>query len=96
MPTSIGNHASLLALSAALLLSACSQPSSNTQGAAKECVEPSNPWAGDDGGHDAGFRWAQETGGQCGSSNSASFDEGCSEYYRQLRDYETCVAGNNR
>jgi hypothetical protein len=96
MLSSVGNQAILLTISAALSLAACSQPPGNSQGAAQECVEPSNPWAGDDRGHDAGFRWAQETGGQCGSSNSMSFDEGCSEYYRQQSDYEACVATNNK
>jgi hypothetical protein len=32
---------------------------------AAECTEPSNPWSGDGGGHEAGFNWAQENGEDC-------------------------------
>jgi len=53
-----------------------------------ECHAPSNPY-GDDGGHDAGFNWAEDTGRSC-DGNSQSFNEGCEEYHRQLHQYEKC------
>jgi hypothetical protein len=58
----------------------------------KECVEPQNPYD-DGGGHDAGFKWASENGGDC-NGNSDSFDEGCEEYHRQLNEYDECTANN--
>ena len=46
-------------------------------------ADPVNPY--DSGsGHYAGFEWAGETGGNC-DGNSDSFNEGCEEYYFQLR-----------
>ena len=57
---------------------------------ARECVEPENPY-NDDGGHDAGFKWAEENGAEC-NGDSDSFNEGCAEYHRQMQTYETCVA----
>ncbi len=35
-------------------------------------------------GHYAGYEWAERTGGDC-NGNSASFNEGCEEYYSQTR-----------
>jgi len=60
----------------------------------KECIEPNNPY-NDGGGHDAGFNWAMENGGDC-NGNSDSFNEGCEEYHRQLNQYDECIAKNNR
>lgn len=54
------------------------------------CSEPENPY-NDDGGHDAGFKWAEENGEQC-EGNSDSFNEGCAEFYRQRDNYEACEA----
>lgn len=46
--------------------------------------EPENPYDGGSG-HSAGYEWAESTGGDCGGS-SASFNEGCEEYYRQQEE----------
>lgn len=83
---------------AALGGASCSPPSGGSPdaGSSAECVAPTNPWNGDGGGHEAGFKWAQETGGECGSSNSESFDEGCNEFHRQRRQYDECVAAKAR
>lgn len=54
-----------------------------------ECIEPHNPY-NDDGGHDAGFKWAMENGGGC-DGNSDSFNEGCEEYHIQLNQYNNCI-----
>lgn len=43
-----------------------------------------NPYDSDSG-HGAGYDWAERTGGDC-SGNSASFNEGCEEYYRQIQE----------
>ena len=56
----------------------------------KNCISPQNPY-NDGGGHDAGFNWAEENGGNCGG-NSDSFNEGCFEYYNQLNRYNECIA----
>lgn len=48
-----------------------------------EEVEIGNPYS-EGGGHYAGYEWAERTGGSC-SGNSQSFNEGCEEYYRQIR-----------
>lgn len=58
--------------------------------AASECIAPSNPY-NDGGGHDAGFKWAEENGGDC-NGNSDAFNEGCQEYHRQLEEYNQCLA----
>lgn len=39
----------------------------------QDCFEPHNPY-NDGGGHDAGFNWAEENGGDC-NGNSDSFNE---------------------
>ncbi len=36
-------------------------------------------------GHYAGYEWAERTGGAC-DGKSASFNEGCEEYYRQISE----------
>jgi hypothetical protein len=72
-------------------LAACSPPSSSGSASA-DCVEPSNPWDGDGGGHEAGFKWAQETRGECPTDHGDSFEEGCNEFYNQHNRYEACVA----
>ena len=54
------------------------------------CIEPENPY-NDEGGHDAGYKWAEENGESC-EGNSESFNEGCEEYNRQRSQYETCEA----
>ena len=69
---------------------ACS-PSGGSRSASAECVEPSNPY-NDEGGHSAGFRWAQETGGECPSDHGQSFEEGCQDYYNQRYRYDECEA----
>jgi len=56
----------------------------------EECVEPQNPY-NDDGGHSAGFNWANENGGDC-NGDSTSFNEGCEEYFMRLERYNQCVA----
>ena len=57
-------------------------------------MTPQNPY-NDGGGHNAGFNWAMENGGDC-DGNSESFNEGCEEYFRQLYDYNTCVADSQK
>lgn len=68
-----------------LALIGCSD-SYNYSGRYKESTneaEQGNPY--DEGtGHDAGYKWAERTGGDC-NGNSASFNEGCEEYYQQQR-----------
>lgn len=81
-----------------IALSACSgNTESNDSGASAlnsraECTEPENPWAGEEGGHEAGFTWAQENGAECSSDRGLAFEEGCNEYYDQLHRYESCKA----
>ncbi len=60
----------------------------------ENCILPQNPY-NDGGGHDAGFNWAMENGSIC-NGNSASFNEGCVEYYDQLNKYNNCIASNRR
>lgn len=56
----------------------------------RDCIEPENPY--DEGtGHYAGYEWAVENGENC-NGNSESFNEGCSEYYDQLDEYEECMS----
>ena len=57
-----------------------------------DCIEPNNPY-NDGGGHDAGFNWARENGGDC-NGQSDSFNEGCAEFSRQLNEYNECVANS--
>ncbi len=54
------------------------------------CAEPENPY-NDDGGHDAGYKWAEENGEPCGG-DSDSFNQGCATYYEQRQRYEECLA----
>jgi hypothetical protein len=51
-------------------------------------MDPENPY-NDDGGHEAGFKWAEENGEEC-NGNSDSFNEGCEEYHRQQERYDQC------
>jgi hypothetical protein len=75
-----------------LLLAACGDHVDGASDAAQaDCVSPSNPF-NDEGGHDAGFKWAEETGGSCPDSHGESFEQGCQEFHRQLEDYERCQA----
>jgi hypothetical protein len=86
----------LLSLALLISLSACSEKAADTaEAAAAECIEPSNPF-NDDGGHDAGFKWSEENGGECSDSHGESFEEGCQEYQRQLEAYERCQAEKRR
>ncbi len=86
----------LLCLVLSVLLSNCdshhtdSKLKKETPKDKAECIEPQNPY-NDGGGHDAGFNWARENGGDC-NGNSTSFNEGCAEYHRQLERYNECVA----
>jgi hypothetical protein len=69
-----------------------SHPDSDQRAASVECTEPENPWEGEEGGHDAGFRWAEENGEDCSSDHGQSFEEGCNEYHEQRSRYEACEA----
>jgi hypothetical protein len=60
----------------------------------EDCISPNNPY-NDGGGNDAGFNWAVEKGGTC-DGDSDSFNEGCTEYYRQLNEYKECVANSHK
>ena len=80
------------------IISGCEKaPSTATptkQKKAEDCVAPQNPY-NDGGGHDAGFKWAEENGGDC-DGNSESFNEGCAEFVRQLEEYNECVANSRK
>lgn len=52
-------------------------------------LEPENPYSSD-GGHYAGFEWAQNNGVSSCGGNSESFIEGCEEYLSQEEVFETC------
>ena len=52
------------------------------------CIEPENPYS-QGTGHYAGYKWAEEHGGNC-NSHSSSFNEGCEEYEEQEAEYEDC------
>ena len=58
----------------------------------KDCssVEPDNPYTYE-GGHYAGYEWAEEQGGGYCDGNSDSFNEGCEEYLQQVEAYDACV-----
>ncbi len=88
----------LISFLLSILLFGCSNDMNNyrenSANSTKECIEPQNPY-NDGGGHDAGFNWAKETGGEC-NGNSSSFNEGCEEYYRQLKEYNECIASKNK
>ena len=60
----------------------------------EDCIPPQNIY-NDGGGHDAGFNWAKENGGNC-DGHSDSFNEGCTEYYNQLNRYNACVANSRK
>lgn len=61
-----------------------------SEAAERTCAAPENPYE-EGSGHYAGYKWAEETGGEC-NGNSNSFNEGCEEYYAQQDDYEQCEA----
>ena len=89
----------LLSIICLFAISACdsSSPSSTTKKKktkVEDCISPHNPY-GDGGGHDAGFNWAAEKGGNC-DGHSDSFNEGCAEYYRQLNEYNECIANSRK
>lgn len=80
-----------------MFLSGCEKspaaaPSKKTK--IEDCIPPHNPY-NDGGGHDAGFNWAAENGGDC-NGNSDSFNEGCAEFHRQLNEYNECVANSRK
>ena len=72
-----------LLLATTLILTGCSSNSSNDYytNENEDEVEIGNPYSSDSG-HSAGYEWAERTEGNC-SGNSASFNEGCEEYYEQ-------------
>jgi hypothetical protein len=89
--------AKILFLSIILLVSICgcdSNSSGPKKTKAEDCISPHNPY-NDGGGHDAGFNWAAENGGDC-NGNSDSFNEGCAEYHRQLNEYNVCIANSRK
>lgn len=75
------------ALALPLILVGCNeadQQSNYDSSSEQEVV--GNPY--DEGtGHDAGYKWAEENGGDC-DGNSQSFNEGCEEYQRQMDEFE--------
>lgn len=83
----------LLALVIVFFMAGCSEKTESTSEA--ECREPSNPF-NDEGGHDAGFKWAEEKGEECPDSHGTSFQEGCEEFYRQHQEYENCQAEKHK
>jgi hypothetical protein len=75
----------------AVFLVGCSD-SKPKESAQTICAEPENPY--DEGtGHYAGYKWAEENGGDC-NGKSTSFNEGCEEYHSQQDEYEECEARN--
>ena len=81
------------------LFSSCDKGSSifylnMTKKAKEDCIAPHNPF-NDGSGHDAGFNWAQDNGVGC-IGHSDSFNEGCEEYFRQLNQYNACLAVKNK
>jgi hypothetical protein len=80
-----------------ILLSGCyagSSKSAAKKQSIEECIIPHNPY-NDSSGHDAGFDWARLSDGKC-DNRSQSFNEGCSEYYRQLAQYNKCTANSRQ
>ena len=87
----------LLIIILALFFSGCEKSSSTSpikKTKIEDCISPHNPY-NDGGGHDAGFNWAVENGTDC-NGNSDSFNEGCAEYYRQLNEYNECIANSRK
>jgi hypothetical protein len=87
----------LLSLVCLFAISACDSSKSGSTPKkikAEDCIPPQNPY-NDGGGHDAGFNWAAEKGGNC-DTPSNSFNEGCTEYYNQLNRYNECVATSRK
>lgn len=65
-----------------------------TKKAKEDCIAPHNPF-NDGGRQDAGYNWAQDNGVGC-IGHSDSFNEGCEEYFRQLNQYNACLAVQNK
>ncbi|MDA8430636.1 MAG: hypothetical protein M0T70_15385 [Geobacteraceae bacterium] len=87
----------LLGVILAIILSGCEKsPSAASTKKTKieDCLLPHNPY-NDGGGHDAGFKWASENGGNC-NGNSDSFNEGCAEFARQMNQYNECVVNSRK
>ena len=87
----------LLIIILALLFSGCEKsPSTSPTKKTKieDCIPPHNAY-NDGGGHDAGFNRAEENGTDC-NGNSDSFNEGCAEYYRQMNEYNGCIANSRK
>jgi len=84
-------RSALLLVLPVLLVVACSDSKpKESESEDKPCIEPENPYA-EGTGHYAGYKWAEETGGNC-NGNSASFNEGCEKYHSQEDEYEECEA----
>lgn len=78
-----------------MLLSGCfAGPSKTAKKTIEDCIIPHNSHQ-DSSGHDAGFEWARLNGGKC-DNRSQAFNEGCSEYYRQLTEYDECIANSRK
>ena len=91
------NKTALICIILALILSGCEKSQSDTstkKTKIEDCVSPHNPY-NDEGGHDAGFKWAAENGGNC-NGNSDSFNEGCAEFVRQMDEYNQCVENSRK
>jgi hypothetical protein len=73
-----------------MFVSGCGSDSKSEKGEghAQACTEPENPYS-QGTGHYAGYKWAEEHGGNC-NSHSPSFNEGCEEYEEQEAEYEDC------
>lgn len=87
----------LVGIILSLLLAGCEKSSSDNSAKKTkvgDCISPHNPY-NDGGGHDAGFNWAAENGGNC-NGNSDSFNEGCTEFHRQQNEYNQCVANSSK
>ncbi len=69
---------------AVILLAGCGGSSGGLNTENEERGYIGNPYS-DGTGHYAGYDWAEQTGGDC-NGHSASFNEGCEEYYRQIGD----------
>jgi hypothetical protein len=52
-------------------------------------LEPENPYY--DGGHYAGFEWAEQNHPYSCGGNSDSFENGCEEWMSQMEAYEECL-----
>ncbi len=81
----------------AILLSGCFTGTSKIttkKQSLEDCIIPHNPY-NDGSGRDVGFDWARLNGGKC-ENRYPSFNEGCSEYYRESTQYNECVANSHK